>query len=141
MLTQLQTPIPLETPKGKAWAVAIIDYGPHWDLLWVTEALRIPARTLTAMFHALNTTKKGDNPYTHENLKEPGKYDDLLALSSKVTANCWKLRGIVNAHKQAIEDALAEYKSRVIGTPGTNLNAITADEISPKERERSGGLS
>lgn len=36
MLTQLETPIPLQTPKGKAWAVAIIDYGPHWDLLWVT---------------------------------------------------------------------------------------------------------
>ena len=36
MLTQLQTPIPLLTPKGGAWAVAIIDYGPHWDLLWVT---------------------------------------------------------------------------------------------------------
>lgn len=36
MLTQLQTPIPLKTPKGKAWAVAIIDYGPQWDLQWVT---------------------------------------------------------------------------------------------------------
>jgi hypothetical protein len=36
MLTQLQTPIPLATPKGKAWAVAIIDYGPQWDLQWVT---------------------------------------------------------------------------------------------------------
>lgn len=36
MLTQLPTPIPLTTPKGKAWAVAIIDYGPQWDLLWVT---------------------------------------------------------------------------------------------------------
>ena len=36
MISQLQQPIPLETPKGKAWAVAIIDYGPHWDLLWVT---------------------------------------------------------------------------------------------------------
>lgn len=36
MLTQLQTPIPLITPKGKAWAVAIIDYGPQWDLQWVT---------------------------------------------------------------------------------------------------------
>ena len=36
MITQLQTPIPLLTPKGKAWAVALIDYGPHWDLQWVT---------------------------------------------------------------------------------------------------------
>lgn len=36
MITQLQTPIPLETPKGKAWAVAIIDYGPQWDLCWIT---------------------------------------------------------------------------------------------------------
>lgn len=36
MLTQLPSPIPLITPKGKAYAVAIIDYGPQWDLLWVT---------------------------------------------------------------------------------------------------------
>ena len=36
MLTQLTTPIPLQTPKGIAWAVAVIDYGPQWDLLWVT---------------------------------------------------------------------------------------------------------
>ena len=39
MLTQLQTPLPLQTPKGKAWAVAVIDYGPHWDLMWVTFVL------------------------------------------------------------------------------------------------------
>lgn len=36
MITQLQTPIPIETPKGKAWAVAIIDYGPQWDLQWIS---------------------------------------------------------------------------------------------------------
>lgn len=36
MITQLQTPIPIQTPKGKAWAIAMIDYGPQWDLQWVT---------------------------------------------------------------------------------------------------------
>jgi len=36
MMTQLQPPIPLMTPKGKAWAIGIIDYGPQWDLQWVT---------------------------------------------------------------------------------------------------------
>lgn len=36
MLMQLNPPLPLETPKGKAWAVALIDYGPHWDLQWIT---------------------------------------------------------------------------------------------------------
>jgi hypothetical protein len=36
MLTQLTPPIPLDTPKGKAWAIALIDYGPQWDLQWVT---------------------------------------------------------------------------------------------------------
>ena len=36
MFMQLNPPIPLETPKGKAWAVAMIDYGPQWDLQWVT---------------------------------------------------------------------------------------------------------
>ena len=36
MFMQLNPPLPLETPKGKAWAVAMIDYGPQWDLQWVT---------------------------------------------------------------------------------------------------------
>lgn len=36
MFLQLNPPMPLETPKGKAWAVAMIDYGPHWDLQWIT---------------------------------------------------------------------------------------------------------
>ena len=36
MYMQLNPPIPLETPKGKAWAIAMIDYGPHWDLQWIT---------------------------------------------------------------------------------------------------------
>lgn len=36
MFLQLNPPIPLETPKGKAWAVALIDYGPQWDLQWIT---------------------------------------------------------------------------------------------------------
>ncbi len=36
MMTQLNPPIPLKTPKGDAWAVTLIDYGPQWDLCWVT---------------------------------------------------------------------------------------------------------
>ncbi|MES2984925.1 MAG: hypothetical protein V4735_07055 [Pseudomonadota bacterium] len=36
MFLQLNPPLPLETPKGKAWAVALIDYGPQWDLQWIT---------------------------------------------------------------------------------------------------------
>lgn len=36
MFLQLNPPIPLVTPKGKAWAVALIDYGPQWDLQWIT---------------------------------------------------------------------------------------------------------
>lgn len=36
MLTQLNPPMPLDTPKGKAMAHFIIDYGPEHDLLWVT---------------------------------------------------------------------------------------------------------
>jgi hypothetical protein len=36
MITQLNPPLPLQTPKGAAWAVAIIDYGPDWDLCWIT---------------------------------------------------------------------------------------------------------
>jgi len=34
-LIQLDPPIPLETPNGKALAHIVIDYGPEYDLLWV----------------------------------------------------------------------------------------------------------
>lgn len=36
MFMQLNPPIPLVTPKGKAWAIGMIDYGPQWDLQWIT---------------------------------------------------------------------------------------------------------
>lgn len=35
MLLQLNPPLPLVTPKGKAWAHVLIDYGQEHDLLWV----------------------------------------------------------------------------------------------------------
>jgi hypothetical protein len=35
MLLQLDPPIPVETPKGKALAQVLIDYGPEHHLLWV----------------------------------------------------------------------------------------------------------
>lgn len=35
MLTQLNPPIPLVTPKGPGLAYLVIDYGPDHDLLWV----------------------------------------------------------------------------------------------------------
>ena len=35
VVTQLNPPIPLDTPKGKALAHIVIDYGPEFDLLWV----------------------------------------------------------------------------------------------------------
>ncbi len=38
MITQLNPPIPLDTPKGKALAHFIIDYGPEHHLMWVTFA-------------------------------------------------------------------------------------------------------
>lgn len=36
MITQLNPPIPLDTPKGKALAHFVIDYGPEHNLMWVT---------------------------------------------------------------------------------------------------------
>lgn len=36
MLTQLNPPLPLDTPKGKALAHFVIDYGPEHHLMWVT---------------------------------------------------------------------------------------------------------
>ena len=35
MLTQLDPPLPLETPKGPGLAHFVIDYGPESHLLWV----------------------------------------------------------------------------------------------------------
>lgn len=35
MITQLNPPLPLITPKGKGWAHFLIDYGVEHDLLWV----------------------------------------------------------------------------------------------------------
>ncbi len=35
MLTQLNPPLPLTTPKGDGLAHFVIDYGPEADLMWV----------------------------------------------------------------------------------------------------------
>jgi hypothetical protein len=35
MILQLNPTIPIMTPKGRAQAVALIDYGPEHDLIWV----------------------------------------------------------------------------------------------------------
>ena len=35
MITQLNPPLPLHTPKGDGLAHLVIDYGPESDLLWV----------------------------------------------------------------------------------------------------------
>lgn len=36
MITQLNPPIPLSTPKGDGMALALIDYGSEFNLMWVT---------------------------------------------------------------------------------------------------------
>jgi hypothetical protein len=35
MITQLNPPLPLQTPKGSALAHLVIDYGPEHNLIWV----------------------------------------------------------------------------------------------------------
>lgn len=35
MILQLNPPLPIVTPKGKAIAHMVIDYGPEHDLVWV----------------------------------------------------------------------------------------------------------
>lgn len=35
MITQLNPPLPLTTPQGKAWAHFVIDYGQEHDLFWI----------------------------------------------------------------------------------------------------------
>jgi len=40
MILQLNPPLPVITPKGKAWAHIVIDYGPESDLIWVCFSVR-----------------------------------------------------------------------------------------------------
>jgi len=35
MMLQLNPPLPVKTPKGKAWAHVLLDYGMETDLIWV----------------------------------------------------------------------------------------------------------
>ncbi len=35
MMTQLNPPLPMTTPKGTGWAHFVIDYGPEAALMWV----------------------------------------------------------------------------------------------------------
>jgi hypothetical protein len=35
MITQLDPPLPMDTPRGSGWAHFVIDYGTEADLLWV----------------------------------------------------------------------------------------------------------
>ena len=35
MITRIEPPIPVTTPKGKAMAIAWLDYGMEHDLMWV----------------------------------------------------------------------------------------------------------
>lgn len=35
MLTELAKPLPLDTPKGPAWAHFVVDYGSEHHLMWV----------------------------------------------------------------------------------------------------------
>lgn len=34
IFTQLNPPIPMTAPHGKGYAIAVIDYGPEYHLLW-----------------------------------------------------------------------------------------------------------
>lgn len=36
MFTQLNPPLPIDTPKGRGHAIGVIDYGLEHSLLWVT---------------------------------------------------------------------------------------------------------
>lgn len=65
MLTQLQPPLPIFTPKGKAWAVAVIDYGPQWDLQWITFV-----RETGECWTFRNSQIRQEQNYTH-GLPEP----------------------------------------------------------------------
>jgi hypothetical protein len=35
VITRIDPPLPLDTPKGRAWAYFILDYAIDFDLLWI----------------------------------------------------------------------------------------------------------
>ncbi len=97
MITQLTTPIPLKTPKGKAWAVAIIDYGPQWDLLWVTFVCE------TGECWTFNNREiRQEENYTF-GLPEPTPIKHREPGSSKPEGNGPQLNGKMNGHTLSIK--------------------------------------
>lgn len=36
MILPLDPPIPVETPRGRGLAIYLIEYGPEYDLYWIT---------------------------------------------------------------------------------------------------------
>jgi len=87
MLTQLQTPIPVQTPKGKAWAIAMIDYGPQWDLQWVTF-IHATGECWTFRNQEI---RQGQN-YTH-GLPEPTPIQHKVAKMEEPKENGHKIKG------------------------------------------------
>jgi hypothetical protein len=56
MITQLNPPIPLDTPKGEGLALLVIDYGAEHNILW-TVAINETGEIWTFMNSFVRATK------------------------------------------------------------------------------------
>jgi hypothetical protein len=97
----------------------------------ISNALRAPVRALNALLQATNKTKIGDHAFNPTNYPETGKYDKLLALSSQITAACWKFQGIL-AEKgfEELQSAVMNHRAAPITSPSTTLSDTTVTQIS-----------
>ncbi len=89
MFLQLNPPVPLVTPKGKAWAIGMIDYGPHWDLQWITF-LHDSGECWTF----LNRDIRQEDNYTFG----IGKPSTIAPHKSIINGNVHPLNGSANGH-------------------------------------------
>jgi hypothetical protein len=68
MITQLNPPLPLHTPKGPGLAHFVIDYGPETDLMWVVfmdkdgACWSVPNPEIRMQFNWSMGRRKGDEP-------------------------------------------------------------------------------
>jgi hypothetical protein len=84
MITQLNPPLPMHTPKGDGLAHFVIDYGPEFDLLWVVfmnadgACWSVPNRDVRMSFNWTMGRRRSEEsrpPHTQSPLSVPESAD------------------------------------------------------------------
>jgi hypothetical protein len=119
-MLQLSPPIPLDTPRGRAWAHVLLDYGSEMDLLWCCFI----AATGECWCFRNGNSRPPTRHVTGRDLPEPEKggrgktltfgkgFDDwpssirllLLALVSTFENECGQPQATGNDHRQSHEN-------------------------------------